>query len=237
MLRAVQQVWFTAGENAYLGLNKGLQAGLVFLRGTAQTLARFISKDIEDGLKPSKFNEIGMNITLGLAKGMLNKDSVEALEKAASKVSKAAENSSKETLDEHSPSKVFAKIGEFATMGMAVGMLDAAYTVEKAASDVASSAVDSYTDAISGIQDYVDLNTELLLTPILDMSYLDDQLSGLSQTIGVRGQNGGNFSTEPTTQEINFTQNNYSPKALSRIDIYRQTKNQVSMMKGAAAYA
>jgi hypothetical protein len=30
----------------------------------------------------------------------------------------------------------------------------------------------------------------------------------------------------------NFTQNNYSPKALSRIDIYRQTQRQISMSRG-----
>ena len=30
----------------------------------------------------------------------------------------------------------------------------------------------------------------------------------------------------------NFTQNNYSPKALSRIDIYRQTQRQLSMSRG-----
>ena len=34
-----------------------------------------------------------------------------------------------------------------------------------------------------------------------------------------------------------FTQNNYSPKALSRLDIYRQTKNQFSALKGAVSRA
>jgi hypothetical protein len=29
-----------------------------------------------------------------------------------------------------------------------------------------------------------------------------------------------------------FIQNNYSPKALSRMEIYRQTRNQISMVKG-----
>ena len=41
-------------------------------------------------------------------------------------------------------------------------------------------------------------------------------------------QNGPSFS---------FTQNNYSPKALSQIDIYRQTKNQFSAMKGVLSKA
>ena len=31
---------------------------------------------------------------------------------------------------------------------------------------------------------------------------------------------------------INFEQNNYSPTELSRLDIYRQTRNQLAMLKG-----
>ena len=30
----------------------------------------------------------------------------------------------------------------------------------------------------------------------------------------------------------NFTQNNYSPKALSRTDIYRQTQRQINLSRG-----
>ena len=46
-------------------------------------------------------------------------------------------------------------------------------------------------------------------------------------------------ASKPVNQEpvkattMNFTQNNYSPKALSKLDIYRQTKNQFAQMKGA----
>jgi hypothetical protein len=32
---------------------------------------------------------------------------------------------------------------------------------------------------------------------------------------------------------VNYTQNNYSPKALTNAEIYRQTKNQLSTAKGA----
>ena len=34
-------------------------------------------------------------------------------------------------------------------------------------------------------------------------------------------------------KQLNFTQNNTSPKALSEVEIYRQTKNQLSIAKGA----
>ena len=42
-------------------------------------------------------------------------------------------------------------------------------------------------------------------------------------------QNGGATAQPSTT----FIQNNYSPKHLSSIDIYRQTRNQLSSLKGA----
>ena len=36
---------------------------------------------------------------------------------------------------------------------------------------------------------------------------------------------------------VTFNQYNYSPKALTRLEIYRQTKNQLSMMKGVVKKA
>jgi hypothetical protein len=40
--------------------------------------------------------------------------------------------------------------------------------------------------------------------------------------------------TGATSREtVSFTQNNYSPKALSAAEIYRQTNNQLSQAKGA----
>ena len=44
-----------------------------------------------------------------------------------------------------------------------------------------------------------------------------------------RIQNGENLATGGAS--YSFVQNNYSPKALSRVDIYRQTKNQFTAMK------
>ena len=43
-------------------------------------------------------------------------------------------------------------------------------------------------------------------------------------------QNGKSTSSAGIVYQ--FTQNNYSPKPLSRLEIYRQTKNQFSALKG-----
>ena len=55
--------------------------------------------------------------------------------------------------------------------------------------------------------------------------------AGMNNMYGGEIQNGVNPVGGNTYQ---FTQNNYSPKALSRIEIYRQTKNQLSAIERMA---
>lgn len=52
---------------------------------------------------------------------------------------------------------------------------------------------------------------------------MDRENSGINQNGNEKSSIANNY---------NFTQNNYSPKSLSRIDIYRQTKNQFAALKG-----
>ena len=54
--------------------------------------------------------------------------------------------------------------------------------------------------------------------------------SGMERAAAAAVQNGD--SVPVAGNNYTFTQNNYSPKALSRIEIYRQTKNQFSALKG-----
>ena len=101
---------------------------------------------------------------------------------------------------------------------------------------------------ISRIANYVDtdIDVEPTIRPVLDLSDVATEAGRLntlfsrnramSVSLGMSNrvldkelQNEERISMGNTYQ---FTQNNYSPKALSRIDIYRQTKNQFSAMKG-----
>ena len=54
--------------------------------------------------------------------------------------------------------------------------------------------------------------------------------AGMDRENSGTNQNGNEKSS--IANNYNFTQNNYSPKSLSRIDIYRQTKNQFAALKG-----
>ena len=230
------KVFITIGYYCVMGLRNGIIKNTFWAVDAVDYLATKVLNKANAEFMSVRFEKYGRYISEGIAKGI--RDNIGVIEAAASEAVYAAEGATRRAGEISSPSKMMARLGAFMTEGLAVGMVDAAYTVEKAASSVVDSTYEAYDNALSSVQDYADLNTTLLLTPILDMSYLDEQLSGLDQTIGVSGQNGGNFSATPSTgNTVNFTQNNYSPKALSRIDIYRQTKNQVSMLKGATAYA
>ena len=84
------------------------------------------------------------------------------------------------------------------------------------------------------------------IRPVLDLSGVRSEANHLSAILS-KGQaikissfmnrdlsvSDQNAETIPSVgNTYSFVQNNYSPKALSRIDIYRQTKNQFSVWKG-----
>lgn len=85
------------------------------------------------------------------------------------------------------------------------------------------------------------------LTPIIDLDRLSDEANKAGDIVTsslLAAQNAAIGDYINTNSELNpflkdrwqnvynFTQNNYSPKALSRIDIYRQTQRQLSMSRG-----
>ena len=70
------------------------------------------------------------------------------------------------------------------------------------------------------------------IRPTLDMSGADPGYSNVAAVAAYDARNVDGYETETRTSvataaPISFTQNNYSPKNLSRVDIYRQTRNQL----------
>ena len=90
-------------------------------------------------------------------------------------------------------------------------------------------------------------NSRADLTPVVDLDKLSSDLkkaNGLAQSTLLAAQNAAIGAYINTDSELNpflkdryqsvynFTQNNFSPKALSRIDIYRQTQRQLALSRG-----
>lgn len=169
-------------------------------------------------------------------------------EARAREMARAAARAAARELDEHSPSKVGYKIGDFFGLGFVNAIRDYASKAYSASADMAGAAKTGLSNAIAKVADVINgnIDTQPTIRPVLDLSSVEsgtsrlnalfsrNQAMSISTSMGQSRtgeiQNGANTSGLGNTYQ--FTQNNYSPKALSRLEIYRQTKNQFSAMKG-----
>lgn len=160
-------------------------------------------------------------------------------------------NGVKRVLGIHSPSRVFKQIGRFSMEGLAIGIDEGGSTAVASSTKVSQELIDSVNEVFKGI-DLEDLNLEInpVVSPVLDLAKAKagaEQLSGLfnsQQTISANVEAARPRQSEPQAQaqpqtvnrttEINFTQNNTSPEALSAMDIYRNTQNQLRQIREAA---
>ena len=142
--------------------------------------------------------------------------------------------------------------------GLVVGIRDnqkyAIYAIEDLAGDTLATlnrVLDSDQDgAIRPVLDMSEIVTQMdtfgsdsewkpVITPVLDMSGVEPGLRNLNAIAGYRAPqvtetNARMDTGDNADSQVTFNQYNYSPKALTRLEIYRQTKNQLSMMKGVA---
>lgn len=196
--------------------------------------------------KYTDFYNAGKYLVEGFADGITaNTYLAEARARA---MAAAAARAAERELDEHSPSKVGYRIGDFFGLAFVNAISDYADKSYKAGTNMAAAAKNGLSNAISKIREFVDGEMEIQPTirPVLDLSELRSSAGRLtailsrSQAMKISSsmnrettgeiQNGD--GTPSVGNSYSFVQNNYSPKALSRIDIYRQTKNQFSALKG-----
>ena len=195
----------------------------------------------------SDFMEAGKNIVEGLIDGI--KSAAGRVVEAAKGVVKSALDGAKRLLGINSPSKAFAEIGRWSDEGMVVGLKTYAKRVVDAAKGVGEGAIDGMSDAFSNVSNIIssDMDLDPTIRPVIDLSNIEsgfktlnamfsrEQALGISAAMTTRKQsgeeiqNGVNGPSNGST--FSFTQINNSPKALNRIEIYRQTKNQISSMK------
>ena len=200
----------------------------------------------------TQFIMVGKFIVQGVKEGMGSPEVLRQVEAAAAKVAYAAISSAKNKLKIKSPSRVFEELGKFTDMGFAKGLKNYSGLAEEEAGNMATnsvSAVQSAIDQLSGMLDgSIDVNP--VITPTLDLSDLNARSEALDsmfnsrriaiqarsdaqqeEMIGKLGDVLAEQNSEPRT--MTFNQNNYSPKALSRTEIYRQTRNGFSQLASA----
>lgn len=240
-IHSPSSVYREMGWHIVEGLTEGINKNKGYPERAILAVSALIIGTARNRLDPGVFEPIGAGISQGIANGIESElDRVEsAVQKIVDLCLKAA--TSKKGLDERSPSHKFMKIGEYVSEGLAIGIDNKANEAVNSVTNLSNSTIDAmkYTIATiaSTIQDGIE---DPVITPVLDLSKVQAGVRTInssfsaSQALGAQSALAGLQNGEYVGNgNVIFNQNNYSPKALSRIEIYRDTRNLFAQAKGA----
>jgi DNA-binding transcriptional regulator YhcF (GntR family) len=187
------------------------------VNSTVTSIAKGIVSRFNEELSKSKFITIGAGIGKAIAEGIAS--SAEEAKVRATEVAHAIAEALKTALTELLNKEEYFAIGKGVGDAVAEGMLASIPAVKAAAAKIAEAAkVNTKGGGNNG-----------------GVKALSDAVDSIGNSIGNMGalvnasatrENGRVSATSnEVVNNYNFVQNNTSPKALSRLDIYRDTRN------------
>lgn len=204
-----------------------------------------------------RMNRAGRNLADAIVDGMVSgiSNGIDMVIDAAKGIAEGALQAAKDLLGIASPSKEFTKIGRWTTEGFAIGITKNLRMVTRASRGVGSTAIETLKQSMVGISTAASSEMDLQPTirPVLDLSGVrrDSRLlSGMlpSQSLDLKSTNlkakqardaykavqmdRAEVAKGSQGRDITYIQNNTSPVALSTTEIYRRTRNQLSVSKG-----
>lgn len=198
--------------------------------------------------------DAGVAAAQGLVDGLTTKKA--DLDKAMTDLADVMVNAIKSKLKIKSPSRIFEELGKFTGEGLVQGLGASSQAVTGAASALGDDAKAALSSSLSRILDTVsgEIDPTLTITPVLDMTQIRKDAAGIkdlsnvipisaatsygmgsatSQEVSDTQQAALEAAAEAAKPSVEYTQNNYSPEALSAIEIYRRTNNQLGQIKSA----
>jgi hypothetical protein len=192
--------------------------------------------------------QAGVDAAAGLVKGLESKQS--DIRKAMEAIAREMILAIKKELKIKSPSEVFAEIGRFSMEGMAKGF-SSSQAMNDAIDLAATDALLRMRKTMSSISSIVsdELTPDPVISPILDLTTIREQakeLAALTATTPITASASFNAASAISgavqlswRKRINVMVELQSSsnrtithqKALSEIELYRQTKNQISQLK------
>lgn len=204
----------------------------------------------------ARMEAAGGNLASAIIDGMTSgiRNGINTVVNAAKDMAANALQGAKDLLGIKSPSREFKKLGAFSSEGFADGIIALTPLVGKASERMGKTALSSMKSSLAAIGDGLSTNIDInpTIRPVLDLSDIKKN-SGLiggmltPPHLAVEGsyaKASSLIARERTNQEVassasetitqtgdTFVQNNYSPKALTPAEIYRNTKNQLSVAR------
>ncbi len=198
----------------------------------------------------SEFRKAGQNAGKGFVDGL--SEYIDEAENVGRRMASAALTSLEDALDERSPSKETEKRGIYFGEGFINGIKAMVSKVGTMTASMGNNALDALRNAIHQASSLIssDLDLTPTIRPVLDLSEIQngsrnlDSIFSAERTIGLSRNMVSNSTASKVlaaeeslaknaqSPQIQFIQNNTSPKALSRIEIYRQTRNLFALQRG-----
>jgi len=228
-----------------------LQAGADLIIGFVNSLADTIRNN------SGAMREAGGNLALAIIDGITGGlgSGVGRVVGKAKELASSALNAAKGVLGINSPSKEFMEVGKFSSEGLGIGFVKYKKFATKAAERVGSESIETLRSSMSGISDILttDANFTPIIRPVLDLTDVQKNAGQIGSMLSAapiklettaakaRDASVGYSSNRDAQQEaaatsstnFEYTQINNSPKALSSAEIYRNTKSQLTTVKGA----
>ncbi|ASR84032.1 tape measure protein [Arthrobacter phage Teacup] len=213
--------------------------------------------------RSGELREAGGKLAIAIADGMTGGMASKAanIAQQAWDLGAKAIGAIKQAIDSHSPSKESRKLGAYLGQGFALGIRDLGYMSQRSAGEVGSSALEAMKASIANAGKDLDggMTMHPTITPVLDLSGVrkeSDRIAGMltlpaldimgtyqtaaavvasqREQARIDAENDEYYpGDEPRGQNITYIQNLNSPKPLSREEIYRGTRNQLSEIKSS----
>lgn len=194
----------------------------------------------------------GIAAAQGLVAGLQSQQGELAAQMEA--IAKAMIKAIKKELKIKSPSRAFAEVGGLSGEGLAAGLKESSRYVEKASADLGDTALQTLQVSMSNVGKGVTASLDMtpIITPVLDLTQLQKdatQISSLLDTSDIAARVSysqasaiAQDSQKPTddtsegggtTVNLEYTQNINAPKSPNAVEVYRGTRNQLSLVKEA----
>ena len=151
-------------------LANGLIDGIVSLvTGVSEAAGRLVDAAVDGvGDCGKALYSAGENLVKGFTNGI--ESALSWVGEKARKIAEKAKSAAEAALGINSPSRVFMEIGRYVDEGFVNGLEQYSAKVDKAAYGVANDMVDNFAKPLSNMNDLLDMNTNPVITPVLDLS-------------------------------------------------------------------
>ncbi len=235
-------------KNANKLAEEGANAVISFVRGLADTIRTKSSEMRTAG------GELASAIISGMSGGLT--DGISGLVQKAKDIGGSIISAAKGALGIHSPSREFRAIGDYTMQGWVEGTEGGGKKVISATEGVANDAISAMRDSVKGISRVVgeEMDATPTIRPVLDLTGVRKDAQSINGMMGVAsiktnatmtamssaasGFEANRIANQaPAAQNvtnvknINYEQNNTSPKALPAGEIYRNTRSSLAELE------